>query len=202
MIKKIKKIILVLLILSALATYLTISGGMARFDAFIYALIYRDSHALFNFYYVLTYLGSEYSLTIIAILALALHKAKGGISKTIAATIIISAAINNLIKIIVMRPRPDIHRLIKITGYSFPSGHSMNNMAFVTAALLLFTKYCKDKTIVFYAWVLGALYVFGIGASRVYLGVHYASDVLCGFLLGLLIAFTIYYIREKLQPKI
>ena len=97
--------------------------------------------------------------------------------------------INNLIKVIIARPRPEINKLVTETGYSFPSGHSITSMVFYGYLVYLTYKYINNKKIKIPLIIFLILLIPTIGLSRIYLGVHYASDVLCGFLLG-----TIYLI--------
>lgn len=97
--------------------------------------------------------------------------------------------INNLIKVIIARPRPEINKLVTETGYSFPSGHSITSMVFYGYLVYLTYKYINNKKIKIPLIIFLILLIPAIGLSRIYLGVHYASDVLCGFLLG-----TIYLI--------
>ncbi|MDD3363627.1 MAG: phosphatase PAP2 family protein [Syntrophomonas sp.] len=83
------------------------------------------------------------------------------------------------------RSRPVGEALTIASGFSFPSGHAMVSIAFYGFIAYLVISYKKDK------WgCLGAtalcLLVFMIGFSRIYLNVHYASDVLAGFLFGLI----------------
>lgn len=87
-----------------------------------------------------------------------------------------------LLKIIFMRERPDILRLIPIDGYSFPSGHSIISVSFYGYLLTYFIERTKKKWLI----ILGFLFILGIGFSRIYLGVHYFSDVLAGYSLGAL----------------
>ncbi|MCW2278205.1 phosphatase PAP2 family protein [Heliophilum fasciatum] len=94
------------------------------------------------------------------------------------------AVFNLVLKFIFKRERPTLHRLIEEFGYSFPSGHSMMSMIFygmVTYFLLLFLKNKTAKSVVL---VAGITVVSLIGVSRIYLGVHYPSDVLSGFAAG------------------
>jgi len=84
------------------------------------------------------------------------------------------------------RPRPDIPVLREVSGFSFPSGHSMMSFTFYGLLIYIVWHNVANKT---WRWILISLLgliISTIGASRVYLRVHYASDVLAGFSLGLI----------------
>ena len=93
--------------------------------------------------------------------------------------------LNQAFKFLVHRPRPEGFRLIAETGYSFPSGHSMVAMAFYGLLAWMVYRYERDP-LVRKVCVSGfGLVVAMVGISRIYLGVHYASDVIAGFCLAL-----------------
>ena len=92
--------------------------------------------------------------------------------------------INNLLKVIIARPRPDINRLVDETGYSFPSGHSITSMVFYGYLIYLIYKYVDNRKVKIPLMIFLVLLIPVIGLSRIYLGVHYTSDVVGGFLLG------------------
>ncbi len=94
-------------------------------------------------------------------------------------------ALNQALKFIIQRPRPDGFRLATATGFSFPSGHSMVAMAFFGLLAWLVWKYEKDRRQRVFFLVAFALVIVMVGYSRVYLGVHYASDVIGGFCLSI-----------------
>lgn len=104
----------------------------------------------------------------------------------------ISGGLNQFLKYIIQRPRPTEYRLINESGYSFPSGHSMVSMAFYGLFIYLVYKYVKNKYMKYGLITLLTLLIISIGISRIYLGVHYTSDVLAGFLISIsyLIIFT------------
>lgn len=92
-----------------------------------------------------------------------------------------SAILNGILKSFFHRMRPDFHRLIEIGGYSFPSGHAMNAFTVYGILSFLLWRHIKGK------WGRGML-IFGsivmilaIGISRIYLGVHYPSDIIGGY---------------------
>jgi undecaprenyl-diphosphatase len=88
-----------------------------------------------------------------------------------------------LLKLVFARPRPAAAlRLVAAGGYSFPSGHSMSSAAFYGALAVIATLELRRSR-----WAVAALCValaFAIGVSRVYLSVHYPSDVAAGWVLG------------------
>ncbi|MBW4061981.1 phosphatase PAP2 family protein [Candidatus Saccharibacteria bacterium] len=87
-------------------------------------------------------------------------------------------------KVIIGRVRPSyLSHLVVETGQSFPSGHSLISSAFALAIIYLVwnTKWR------YLALTLGVMYALAVGASRIYLGVHYPSDVLAGWCLSLLL---------------
>ena len=103
------------------------------------------------------------------------------------------SVINYIIKLIVNRTRPIDYFRIEYSGLSFPSGHSMVNMSFILAILFIFNKENK-KTIN----IIGYLYIMCMGLSRLYLGVHWPTDVLAGFILGyILFRYSKEYIKDK-----
>ena len=101
-------------------------------------------------------------------------------------------AILTIVLFILIRPRPTEYRIIEETGYSFPSGHSMISMAFYGYLIYLIYKYVKNKYVKWTSIVLLSTLICSIGISRIYLGVHYTSDVLGGFLIS--ISYLVIYI--------
>ena len=106
--------------------------------------------------------------------------------------LIIITLLNQILKHIVQRPRPTQYRIIDEKGYSFPSGHSMVSMAFYGFIIYLIYKNVKNKYLKYISIVLLTFLILWIGISRIYLGVHYTSDVLAGFLIS--ISYLIIYI--------
>ena len=99
--------------------------------------------------------------------------------------LVISASTNFVLKQIIQRPRPVGHRLIDEKGYSLPSGHSMVSMAFYGFLIYLIYKNIKNKYVKYISIALLSILIVSIGISRIYLGVHYPSDILGGYTLAL-----------------
>lgn len=92
--------------------------------------------------------------------------------------------LNTLLKDLFARTRPDILHLAEADGYSFPSGNAMIGLAFyglLTLLTLVSIRGHNAKTLVA---VIGILLVLLVGLSRVYLGVHYPTDILAGYAAG------------------
>ena len=106
--------------------------------------------------------------------------------------LILALALNQVMKAIVQRPRPEGFRLAEASGFSFPSGHSMIAMAFFGLLVWFVWRYEKDRVRRILIIVALCVIIAMIGISRIYLGVHFASDVLGGFCLSLvwLVFFT------------
>ena len=139
----------------------------------------------------ITNLGGAIFLVVLTILLFILIKNKK-IGLSIFSNLVIITILNQLLKRILQRPRPTEYRIIEETGYSFPSGHSMVSMAFYGYLIYLIYKYVKNKYIKWMSIVLLSALICSIGISRIYLGVHYTSDVLGGFLIS--ISYLIIYI--------
>ena len=94
--------------------------------------------------------------------------------------------LNTALKDVFERPRPEVvpHLAAVITS-SFPSGHAMSSMAAYGAIALLLTRLQRSRAARRTTWLLATIVILVIGASRIYLGVHYASDILGGYAAGL-----------------
>lgn len=140
---------------------------------------------------LITQFGGTILMIAWAMASLVLIKNKR-IAISVVSNLVLIALLNNILKLIVRRARPTGFRLIAETGYSFPSGHSMVSMAFYGYLIYLIYKNVRNKKL---RWTLIAcfsLLILIIGMSRIYLGVHYTSDVFAGFLfsLGYLVIYT------------
>ncbi len=140
---------------------------------------------------IITQLGGAIFLIILS-LALIISLKNKKVSILILLNLIISTTLNQVLKFIIQRPRPTEFRIIDEKGYSFPSGHSMVSAAFYGFLIYLIYKNIKNKYLKWGLITLLSCIVLLIGTSRIYLGVHYTSDVIAGFLISIsyLIIFT------------
>ena len=133
---------------------------------------------------IITQFGGAMILTSIAIILLILIKDRK-IGILIWINLIISTLLNQILKHIVQRPRPIEFRIIDESGYSFPSGHSMVSTAFYGFLIYLIYKNVKNKYLRNSLMIILSILIILIGTSRIYLGVHYTSDVIAGFLISI-----------------
>lgn len=135
--------------------------------------------------------GAIFVILLTAILFFTIKDKKIGAS--IVANLGIITLLNQILKFILQRPRPTEFRIIEESGYSFPSGHSMVGLAFYGYLIYLIYKYVCNNHLKRTLIILLSLLICIIGVSRIYLGVHYTSDVLGGFLIST--AYLIIYIE-------
>ncbi|MDO4870148.1 MAG: phosphatase PAP2 family protein [Bacillota bacterium] len=174
------------LVVFAFALILLLSGHTSSIDDPIRHWFYdlrRDG--LNDVIAVFTLLGNWQSITAICIVLLLIPGSRRSFAIPASAGVLAITILNKIIKHLVQRPRPDdIQFLINEGGFSFPSGHSIASMFFYGLLLCLVLLEVKNKTLKIILSVILIILTFGIGLSRIYLGVHYPTDVLAGWALG------------------
>ncbi|MGK7389812.1 MAG: phosphatase PAP2 family protein [Candidatus Cyclobacteriaceae bacterium M2_1C_046] len=140
-------------------------------DFFTYATKLSDQ----EFYFIAT-----------PILAVIIYFIYGRLTKAVRLTLvlIVASTINLLLKDFIERPRPKGEHLVEVSTASFPSGHTVSSVAFY--GFLIYIFWMSDLNRIHKIWitVLLGLIILSVGFSRIYLGVHYTTDVIAGFLAG------------------
>lgn len=193
--KKIKYLVLIsCLICFILLTIAIINSELVFGDELAYELIskYLISDKRTSLVIIITNLGGSIFLGILTLILLFAIKNKK-IGLCIILNLLLVFTMNFILKSLIARPRPVGIGLITETGYSFPSGHSMVNMAYYGYLIYLVSKYLKNKYIKYFLISIFTILIISIGFSRIYLGVHYSSDVIGGFLFS--IPYLIIYIK-------
>ena len=114
--------------------------------------------------------------------------------------------INRFLKQWFHRARPDLHRLIEIGGYSFPSGHAMSAFAVYGILTFLLWRHITTRLGRTALIMISSVFILMIGVSRIYLGVHYPSDIIGGyfassFWLAITIWFFQFYQKKRYERK-
>ncbi len=166
--------------------------SIMNFDNFYYEHISKlISDQMTFFVKMITNLGSAFSLVSLTILILLIPKEKKyGI--LVGINLITIFVINTILKFIFARPRPLDINLIEELGYSFPSAHAMISTAFYGFIIYLIWQTKISKRRKWISSILLSILIVLIGITRIYLGVHYASDVFAGMLISIsyLVLFT------------
>jgi membrane-associated phospholipid phosphatase len=163
---------------------------LAEFDSKItdFVISFR-SDGLTSYFRFMTEMGDRYAYIIIAVALGAYfffrHRNWKFILQTIA-VLLLATLSNILIKQIVNRQRPTLEHMVEVNTLSFPSGHSMSAMAFYGFLFYLCTQLKMSGVIRIVLMIVLCIIILSIGMSRIYLGVHFPSDVAAGFLGGLL----------------
>ena len=181
-----KKIILLIItcILFTLLSILTLNNKLITLDNLTHNFILSiRCNNLTNILKIITNTATSYTLIILTIILLIFIKNKK-IPTSIAINLTLSFITNEIAKNIFTRTRPLGINLIEETSYSYPSGHSMVGLAYYGFLIYLINKYIKNKKIKNIFSITLILNILLVGFSRIYLGVHYLTDVIGGFLLG------------------
>ena len=111
------------------------------------------------------------------------------------------AFLNSILKKIIQRPRP-VDALIPVGGYSFPSGHVMSAILFYSLIIILFMHQIKNTKIRYGFLTVNIIIILMVGLSRIMLKVHYVSDVLGAFAIGLLWLWLLWGIFPRIGGEI
>lgn len=182
---KTKIIIGVLALFFILILFVYLFDKNLIFDEAIYRFIRSFSNSYFDKYFILvTKAGNSVFIFGLVLVFLILLRNYNGIILSIST--IIGAVSNAGIKQIFRRIRPDHLRLIEQGGYSFPSGHAMISICVYGYLLYLVMKKIKNKYLRLVLCLFLVILILSIGISRIYVGVHYPTDVIAGYLLAMI----------------
>lgn len=202
---KLKRFIKISLVILGLCIFLLLlillnRDLLTNFDSSIYNYIIKyKSNYLTSFFKFITFFASQYWFIFIVIIFYLFNKNKK-LNITMTIYLIVLLLITLLLKNTIVRDRPFDLMIVKEYGYSFPSGHSVFSMAFY--GLIAYIVYKSKNTRInrFILMFLNLIVILLIGISRIYLGVHYPSDVLAGFMIGiiyLVLFITLYKVIRK-----
>lgn len=188
--KKKNILIGILLIVFTSLTILVFTNNIKIFDSSIYNFLisFRNNY-LDTFMKIIT--KSANTILIIIILAILVFILKKDDGYLLVMNTICVVSANQILKHILRRVRPDHLRLVKEKGFSYPSGHAMVSIAVYGILIYLVNKNIKNKPLKIILTILLSLLILLIGLSRIYVGVHYPSDVLSGYILATIITLLV-----------
>ncbi|OAH59541.1 MULTISPECIES: phosphatase PAP2 family protein [Bacillaceae] len=188
--------------------FLVSSHEIIQFDqtviSFIQGLESSMLTAIMKFF---TLIGSTYSIVVLSLLVLfflySVFKHRSELILFIA-VVLGSNILFKSLKWFFHRARPDFHRLIEVGGYSFPSGHATNAITLYGILAFLLWRHIPVRWGRMVLIVISTMMMMMIGTSRIYLGVHYPTDIISGYLVGgfwLAIAIWFYQRYQKKRQK-
>ena len=181
-----------LLLIFCALTIAAKNGGLDAFEGGVYAALARHINpVLTSIMTAITSCGSTGAVIAVILVLLLVPFTRMKFGVPVAINAIFSSLLNNVLKILIARDRPDILRLAVETGYGFPSGHAMNNTALYAIVILIVFRQTKNKKIRAFAVIYGITASLLIGTSRIFLGVHNAGDVLAGWVMGVAVALLV-----------
>ncbi|MDD4367113.1 MAG: phosphatase PAP2 family protein [Eubacteriales bacterium] len=187
----------------ALITYIVITGMSSGFDNAVMEFFYGiRKPGLDTLMELITYMANWETIVIICLLLICFPQTrrKAGISVSIAA--LLSTLVKAVIKTAVARPRPEeSFFLIEQSGFAYPSGHAMTGMAVYLLLFVLTREYITDSRKKNLLSVIFVFVAFAVGISRVYLGVHFPTDVIGGWVLGAATVIVSLMIWENLKKR-
>lgn len=180
-----------------------LSDSISWFDDPIREAFYdMRNDMLTPFVKAITYMGNWQSIVVICIILLLIKPLRTTYGIPVSAGAAFVTVLNKCIKNTVERPRPDdVIHLVNEGGFSFSSGHSITSMFVFGMLIYLVRTNTANREAANVLTVILAVPMIFIGLSRIYLGVHYPSDVLAGWCLGIVTIAAMIMILEKLKNK-
>lgn len=189
------------MVFSFLAYEISSSGSLA-FDEPLLLFIHGYASSFLNaFFTVVTHLGDSMTMLILAMVLAAYFAYKKVYEKALLLVVGMGGIVvaNTVLKFLFQRDRPTLwQHIVSETNFSFPSGHAMVSAGFAMMLIILFWN-------TRYRWItvtLATIGMFLVGLSRLYLGVHYPSDILAGWCVSaawvtLVVASILFFSRKK-----
>ena len=174
-------------------------GETVRFDSVVRSEIHIHASApLTSFMKFVTLLGSGPSMIFLTAMTVALCYWLGRVhyAKLLAVAMLGGLTLELALKLAFHRPRPvPFFDIVPPASYSFPSGHALESFCFFSAVAILLSDGATFKNAAA-AWTCAMIFTSLIGFSRIYLGVHYPSDVVAGYTVGILWMMTVYLVQK------
>lgn len=205
--KKYINFILAGILVVALAAIMVLikNGGIVNFDNNVFNLVTTNENSfLENMYRVFTFLGSTEFIVgaclVIFVLFIIIKKKEIGF--VIVGSVVISTIVNNVIKLIFRRERPLVRRLVEEKSFSFPSGHTMAAVTLYGILIFFVMRSKLNKTVKIAVSIVLGLLPICVAVSRIYLGAHFASDVIGAAVTSSALLLVETYFIDKYYKKI
>jgi membrane-associated phospholipid phosphatase len=201
--------LVVLLLLLALVIFILAAREIFILKNFIFdedvfnALRPYITPARTRFMNFITFFGKHDALIPLNLLLIGyfIYKKKRWFAIRIAALALSSLLLKFILKFYFQRARPDIPVIEKVDGYSFPSGHALIGVVFYGLVIFVIWREVKQKWLKIALTIFFVLFILLISFSRIYLRVHYASDVIAGIAVGFIWLVLSLNIIQRIEKK-
>ena len=173
------------ILIFATIVVMLLTNNVTGLDNSIYNIIISSKSDVMTMFMTIITMMCNTEFIIVATLLLVLLIKNKKIGGMIASNVVLCSVINTIIKHIFLRPRPVGIKLIEQGGYSFPSGHSMMAVAFYGLLIYIIWNTKWRNVWKIFTTTLLVILILLIGISRIYVGVHFASDVIAGLSISL-----------------
>lgn len=146
---------------------------------------------------IITNIGGPIGIMCVCAIIFAIPKLRNRVAIPVTLAVTSSFFLNIILKQLFARERPNILRLVSESFYSFPSGHAMVNMALYSILIIYAYNLIKNKKLKYSIYAILTSLILAIGFTRIYLGVHYAGDIIGGWLIGFVVSIIVYSIMKK-----
>jgi membrane-associated phospholipid phosphatase len=182
-----------------------LEGDARRFDDITRAAVHTvASPAMTAFAHFLSFIGSAFFLTIATAVAITIFALRrwGREARLFALTMIGASVLNITLKLAFKRARPEpFFDLAAPSSYSFPSGHSLASCCFFAGLAAILSGRVKSRRARMLIWIAASVMFILIGLSRIYLGVHYTTDVIAGFSAALIWIVVVRFVELQLARR-
>ncbi len=161
-----------------------LEGDTQKFDTFVRTAVHQlATPGLTRLMQIFSFLGSVAAVTAMCLVAIcvSLYFRRARTAALLAITMLGVAALDVALKYAFHRPRPVAFFGATPSSYSFPSGHALGSLCFYGILAAILAARARGRGAKFWVWMSAVILVGMIGFSRIYLGVHYPSDVIAGY---------------------
>jgi len=181
-----------------------LEGDTLKFDRFVRAAVHE--HATPRFTWLMqgfSFLGSVTVVTALCFMVICsfIYFRRARMAALLAITMVGMAVLDVVLKLAFHRPRPPAFFGPPPTSYSFPSGHAMGSVCFYGVLAAILAARARGKVAKWWIWTAAVLVIGMIGYSRIYLGVHYPSDVIAGYCAGAVWVAAVAFLDKVLADR-
>ncbi len=181
-----------------------LDGDTRRFDSFVRTTVHQHATpGLTRIMLGFSFLGSFVTITVLclAILGVFLYFRRLRLAALLGITMVGMVALDFSLKLAFHRPRPVAFFGLSPNSYSFPSGHAFGSLCFYGVLAAIFAARARGKSAKWCIWTGAVLLIGMIGLSRIYLGVHYPSDVIAGYCAGAVWVGAVGFLDQVLMDR-